>query len=106
MKDELISRENVLMQLDRLSNNQVDYKIAKGIQAAIHIVEKEPCKENMKVRGMCHNCKYFKYDMVQNVAGMPFIVAHELCTKWGEGCKTSVDGYCFLFEKKEGGAAE
>lgn len=51
MKDELINRESVLMKLDRLVNNQVDYKIAKGIQAAIHLVEKEPCAESP--RGEC-----------------------------------------------------
>lgn len=25
----------------------------------------------------------------------------EICNKWGDGCKTKEDGYCFLFEPKE-----
>lgn len=49
----------------------------------------------------CKNCKYFEYDSVANVDGIPLIVAHEICSKWGDGCKTKEDGYCFLFEPQE-----
>ena len=46
----------------------------------------------------CKDCKHFEYDHIENVLGIPLIVAHEICNRWGEGCKTSEDGYCFLFE--------
>ncbi len=49
----------------------------------------------------CKECAYFEYDVVKNVDGIPLIVAHEMCSKWGDGCKTKEDGYCFLFEPKE-----
>ena len=49
----------------------------------------------------CKDCKYFEYDSVANVDGIPLIVAHEICSKWGDGCKTSENGYCFLFEPQE-----
>ena len=49
----------------------------------------------------CKDCKYFEYDSVARVNGIPLIVAHEICEKWGNGCKTSEDGYCFMFEGKE-----
>lgn len=49
----------------------------------------------------CKDCKYFEYDSVAKVDGIPLIVAHEICSKWGDGCKTKEDGYCFLFEPKE-----
>ena len=49
----------------------------------------------------CKNCKYFEYDSVAKVDGIPLIVAHEICNKWGDGCKTKEDGYCFLFEPQE-----
>ena len=52
--------------------------------------------------GCCKDCKYFEYDSVAKVDGIPLIVAHEICSKWGDGCKTSEDGYCFLFEQREG----
>lgn len=51
--------------------------------------------------GKCKNCKYFEYDSVAKVDGIPLIVAHEICNKWGDGCKTSEDGYCFMFEPRE-----
>lgn len=50
--------------------------------------------------GHCKDCKHFEYDSVANVDGVPLIVAHEICSSWGDGCKTSEDGYCFLFEPK------
>ena len=51
--------------------------------------------------GHCKDCKYFEYDSVAKVDGIPLIVAHEICNKWGDGCKTKEDGYCFLFEPQE-----
>lgn len=50
--------------------------------------------------GHCKECKHFEYDSVAKVDGVPLIVAHEICSRWGDGCKTSEDGYCFLFEPK------
>lgn len=56
--------------------------------------------------GNCKNCKYFEYDSVAKVDGIPLIVAHEICKRWGDGCKTKEDGYCFLFEPQEGSDTE
>lgn len=50
--------------------------------------------------GHCRECKYFEYDSVAKVNGIPLIVAHEICSRWGDGCKTTEDGYCFLYEPK------
>ena len=49
---------------------------------------------------LCKNCKYFEYDTVAKVDDIPLIVGHEMCKRWGDGCKTSENGYCFLAEKK------
>ena len=51
--------------------------------------------------GHCKDCKYFEYDSVAKVDGIPLIVAHEICKRWGDGCKSKEDGYCFLFEPQE-----
>ena len=51
--------------------------------------------------GYCKECKYFEYDSMAKINGIPLIVAHEICKKWGDGCQTKEDGYCFLFEPKE-----
>lgn len=58
---------------------------------------------NPQKTGRCKDCKNFEYDSVANVDGIPLIVAHEICSKWGDGCKTREDGYCFLFEPQESG---
>ena len=52
-------------------------------------------------QGHCKDCKYFEYNSVVKVDEVPLIMAHEICSKWGDGCKTSENGYCFLFEPKE-----
>ena len=62
---------------------------------AIKALEQEP------QMGHCKDCKYFEYDSFAKVDGIPLIVAHEICSKWGDGCKTKEDGYCFLFEPQE-----
>ena len=60
-----------------------------------------PYKEQEPKTGHCKDCKYFEYDSVAKVDGIPLIVAHEICSRWGDGCKTKEDGYCFLFEPQE-----
>lgn len=50
----------------------------------------------------CKECKYFEYNSMENVSGVPLIVAHEICSKWGNGCKTSESGWCFLAEPIDG----
>lgn len=61
----------------------------------------ETSDQEPKEIGYCKDCKYFEYDSVAKVDWIPLIVAHEICNKWGDGCKTKEDGYCFLFEPKE-----
>ena len=58
-------------------------------------------KASERQTGKCKECKYFEYDSVAKVDGIPLIVAHEICNKWGNGCKTSEDGYCYLYEPQE-----
>lgn len=50
----------------------------------------------------CKDCRFFEYDHVEHVDGVPLILAHEICRRWGDGCKTSENGYCFMAERKEG----
>ena len=52
-------------------------------------------------RVLCKDCKYFEYDSVAKVDDIPLIVAHEICKRWGDGCKTDENGWCFLAEKRE-----
>lgn len=52
--------------------------------------------------GHCKDCKYFKYDSVEvEVDGISLIFSQGICSRWGDGCKTKEDGYCFMFEPQE-----
>jgi hypothetical protein len=79
-------------------------KVASGYchpaNVAKELAKLPPVTPQPKI-GHCKDCKYFEYDSVAKVDGIPLIVAHEICKRWGDGCKTKEDGYCFLFEPKE-----
>lgn len=42
----------------------------------------------------CRDCKYFELDHIDECNGVPLITAHEICTFWGDGCKTRQDAFC------------
>ena len=83
----------VLILENRIKCNKQEKEEAK--QMAIKALKQE------SKTGYCKECKYFEYDSVAKVDGIPLIVAHEICSRWGDGCKTKEDGYCFLFEPQE-----
>ena len=70
-------------------------KLYQEHKLILELLEQEP------KAGNCKDCKYFECDSVAEVDGIPLIVAHEICKRWGNGCKTKEDGYCFLFEPQE-----
>lgn len=50
----------------------------------------------------CKDCHFFESDHVEIVNGMPLIVAHNICTRWGKGCQTAEDGFCFMAIRSQG----
>ena len=88
----------ILILENRIRCNKQEKEEAK--QMAIKALKQE------QKTGYCKDCKYFEYDSVAMVDEIPLIVAHEICSRWGDGCKTSENGYCFLFEPKEGSDTE
>ena len=95
--EDAISRQAVLdkKELVELEDGQSFYCISPEDVETLPPVTPQP------KTGHCKDCKYFEYDSVAKVDGIPLIVAHEICNKWGDGCKTKEDGYCFLFEPQE-----
>lgn len=49
----------------------------------------------------CKDCKHFELNHIGKVNGISLIVAHKICKRWGDGCRTSENGWCFLAERKE-----
>lgn len=93
--DDAISRREAL---NCINDTWGDYFILNEL---FERIDKLPSVTQKSNTGHCKECKYFEYDSVGKVDGMPLIVAHEICNKWGDGCKTSEDGYCYLFEPQE-----
>ena len=88
---DLISRDAVIEQTYLWSKdeflritNPFDY-LRKRIMNLPSVNPQEP------KTGHCKECKYFEYDSVAKVDGIPLIVAHEICSRWGDGCKTKED---------------
>ena len=50
---------------------------------------------------LCEDCKFFERNHFDTVNGIPLITAHNICTKWGNGCVTNPDGYCFMGIKED-----
>lgn len=102
---DLIDREVVNGLIDELARAISDEKchIQRGRNCGriMHDILELPSVESERKTGYCKDCKYFEYDSVANVDGIPLIVAHEICNRWGNGCKTKEDGYCFLYESQE-----
>lgn len=94
--DECVSRKAVEDAIENMTVNgeRLGYIVAYKILSDLPSVTPQRA-------GHCKECKYFEYDSMAKVDGIPLIVAHEICKKWGDGCKTKEDGYCFLFESKE-----
>ena len=94
--DDVISRQAVL-------EKAISVPIAKVVTEDEVIYRKIVFADDIEnlppvIPGHCKDCKYFEYDYVVNVDGIPLILAHKYCKRWGEGCKTKADGYCFLYE--------
>lgn len=72
-----------------------------GIRVALRCMEETPTIDAIPVV-RCRDCRYFEYDHFEKVNDfpVPLIVAHEICTRWSDGCKTSEDGFCFMGERR------
>ena len=47
----------------------------------------------------CKDCKHFHYDMPYIIQDIP-VLGHEVCDFWGDGCKTSENGFCSYAERR------
>lgn len=92
--EDAISRDSAL---DLIADYDLSMgQVVKGIHALPSVTPKPKI-------GRCKDCQYFQHDGVLIADGIPIIAVHEICSKWGDGCKTKENGYCFLFEPQESG---
>ena len=99
--EDLINRQTIIDGLEFVIEHGIETYGAHSISAEkmLEFVRELPTVQPNIVR--CKDCKHFEYDHVANINGIPLIVAHEICTRWGDGVKTSENGYCFLAERRD-----
>ena len=101
--EDAISRQAVLDYIDKMPSELTSdgRRMVRRRTLEEYISDTLPPVNPQAKVGHCKDCKYFEYDSMAKVDGIPLIVAHEICSRWGDGCKTKEDGYCFLFEPQE-----
>ena len=67
-------------------------------QTAWQRIEALPSAQPEIIR--CRDCKHFEYDHPYVIQGVP-VLGHLVCNRWGAGCKTDEDGFCFMGERRE-----
>ena len=65
---------------------------------AVEAIEALPSAQPEITR--CKDCGHFHYDTPYVIQGVP-VLGHEVCDFWGDGCKTSENGYCSFAERRE-----
>ena len=101
MMDDTISRQAAIEAIDACGRLMLPNGILDT--DAISAIKRVPSAQPEIIR--CKDCKHFEYNHIENVNGIPLIVAHEICMRWGDGAKTIENGYCFLAERKDDGRA-
>ena len=69
-----------------------------GYSHVVDVLEQLPSAQPEITR--CKDCGHFHYDTPYVIQGVP-VLGHEVCDFWGDGCKTSENGYCSFAERKE-----
>ena len=82
-----------------VTNHGFDWTKEEAEQKAINAWNRRVAKDTdvlSKKLVYCKDCKFFMADVwYKGIIG-----AHNGCNRWGDGCATSPDGYCFLGVKK------
>lgn len=64
------------------------------------IIDVQPTVDAVEVV-RCKDCRHFHYNKVYEVDGIPLIMGNLVCDKWGNGCRTAENGWCYLGERRE-----
>ena len=84
--DDLISRQAAIDAIFGRSHEIIKMRIGNLPSAQPEIIR-------------CKDCGHFHYDMPYVIQGVP-VLGHEVCDFWGDGCKTSENGYCSFAERR------
>lgn len=93
-----ISRQAAIEIVDRYDKSHMILKGKPMLGAASIVIELEDLPSAQPEIIRCKDCKHFHYDMPYVIQGIP-VLGHEVCDFWGDGCKTSENGFCSFAEE-------
>ena len=97
----LILKSKPATEVKKMNGDEVEKQLKKDI-AAYRAGFTDGYQTAKSKQVLCSECKYYEDDStVITETGFPMIIGHDICTRWGDGCKTSPSGYCFLAKRRE-----
>lgn len=93
-----ISRQAAIEIVNRYNKSHMILKGKPMLGAASIVIELEDLPSAQPEIIRCKDCKHFHYDMPYVIQGIP-VLGHEVCDFWGDGCKTSENGFCSFAEE-------
>ena len=96
MTDDLISRQAAIDAINKAFERVFAWDGTSPL--GDKVLENVPSAQPEITR--CKDCGHFHYDTPYVIQGVP-VLGHEVCDFWGDGCKTSENGYCSFAERRE-----
>ena len=98
--DDLISRQMAIDAILGMFLNIAYSEKNIAWSMALDKIRQLPTVEPEIIR--CKDCRHFHYDMPYVIQGIS-VLGHEVCDFWGDGCKTSENGFCSFAERRSDG---
>lgn len=89
--DDTISRQAAIDAYENI------YPSVAWLDYAVDVIKALPPAQPEIIR--CKDCEHFHYDMPYVIQGIP-VLGNEVCDFWGDGCKTSENGFCSYAERR------
>ena len=97
---EYISRDEALnFEAEISANVEKIQAITEGMALYAEHIKAIPAEDVVPVV-RCRDCEHYEADVIRMYSGVPVIMAHCVCHKWGAACQTNPDGYCHLGKQK------
>ena len=103
--EKLVDEVTERVTLNILGANWVCYRC--GDKSVIERVEKLEQKVAKSVPTVdaaevvrCKDCKHYLRNKIHVIDGIP-LMCNEVCIKWGGGCRTDENGFCYMGERRE-----
>ena len=104
--DKLVDDVTARVSFRILSADWTCYKCgdSSSILGRLEKLEQEAAKRRRVVDAVevvrCKDCKHYLRNKIHVIEGIP-LMCNEVCEKWGGGCRTDENGFCYMGERSE-----